>query len=231
MSHYGESRNTHRWNARLKACWNCAVSVLFCFTAWGLCCSCLGAELCSGKWTWPFLGWTCTEVDHGSRTEPNLFGLLALQILPKLNLREKNQIIQKGLSASTCKAASLALGTKYLEYHSGAALFSCWTALSCLWGALGSQRRSCCCPSGVTLALALGLSVSYLVPTLACAAKGQGLSSPALFLFCFFFAFPGEPHACGVLLQSQVKLSLPGYCAHLEEKKKKKSQNILVCVL
>lgn len=72
-------------------------------------------------------------MDHGSRTEPNLFSLLALQILPKLNLREKNQIIWKGLSASTCKAASLALGTKYLEYHSGAALFSCWTALSCLW--------------------------------------------------------------------------------------------------
>lgn len=168
-------------------------------------------------------------MDHASRTEPNLFGLLALQILPKLNLREKNQIIRKGLSASTCKAASLALGTKYLEYHSGAALFSCWTALSCLWGALGSQRRSCCCPSGVTLALALGLSVSYLVPTLACAAKGQGLSSPALFLFCFFLPFLESLMLVGCCYN--LKLSFPFLDTVLIWRKKKKSQNILVCVL
>lgn len=110
-----------------------------------------------------------------------------LQVLLVLNMRKSSQIAWKGQSVSTCKAA-FSLGCQIFGISEWPQpYFACDIAL-------GTQTRSCCCPSGVwSWSWPWGSPSS----TLACAAKDQDLSSP-----------------CWLLLRLNVKLSLTVFCAH-----------------
>lgn len=110
--------------------------------------------------------------------------------------------------------------------------FPVWQPYLACDGALGSQGRSCCCPSGVTLSLALGLSVSYLVPR--CPYLGMCCKRLRSELSCF---------GCKTVLPAFLEsLVLVGCCHNLKLsfpllgsvliffKKKKKKAKIYLCV-
>lgn len=131
-------------NLQFKTGWNCAVSAAsFCFVGWDLCGPCLEAERCSIKWTWLFseVG-VFKDILWLKNWTRFVQTFLGLQVLLILNLRKSSQIAWKGQSVSTCKAA-FSFGYQIFGMSEWPQLyFACDIAL-------GTQMRSCCCPSGV----------------------------------------------------------------------------------